>query len=54
MFFQVFHLTALVVRGPLDLPAKFIVCLDWVMIDYQDAQRAIAYAENFLRNPLFA
>ena len=51
--FQIFQLTALVVRGPSELHPVFIVSLNEVSIDHEKVKGAVACVQDFVRHPLF-
>ena len=50
LFFQVFQLTALIVRGPVTYGGRFIISLDRVMICEDEVQSAILCVQDFVRN----
>ena len=52
-YFQVFELTALVVRGSSELHAVFTVSLKGVAISHEMVTRAVAGVRDFVRHPLF-
>ena len=51
--FQLFQLTALVVRGPSELHPIFTVSLDGVAMNHEKAEGAVACVQDFVRHPLF-
>ena len=51
--FQIFQLTALVVKGPSELHPVFSVSLKGVAIDHDKAKGAVACVQDFVRHPLF-
>ena len=51
--FQVFPLTALVVRGPSELHPVFTLSLDGVAINHEDKNGAVACDQDFVRHPVF-
>ena len=51
--FQIFQLSALVVKGPSDLHAIFTVSLNVVAISHEKVKGAVAYMQVFVRHPLF-
>ena len=51
--FQIFRLTALVVKGPSELHPIFTVSLNGVAIDHENVKRAVTSVQNFVRHPLF-
>ena len=53
LLFQVFQLTALIVRGPVTCGWRFIINLDRVMICEDEVQSAILCAQDFVRSPHF-
>ena len=53
LFFQVFQLTALIVRGPMSFGGRFIINLDGVMICEDEVQSAILCVQDFVRSPHF-
>ena len=53
LFFQVFQLTALIVRGPVTYGGRFIISLDRVMICEDEVQSAILCVQDFVRSPHF-
>ena len=53
LLFQVFQLTALIVRGPVTCGGRFIINLDRVMICKIDVQSAILCVQDFVRSPHF-
>ena len=53
MMFQVFQLTALVMRGPATRGKKFIVSLDRVAIKKEEVRGVLLCAQNFVRSPHF-
>ena len=53
LVFQVFQLTALIVRGPNTCGGRFIISLDRVMICEDEVQSAIHCVQDFVRSPLF-
>ena len=53
MFFQVFQLTALLVRGPVTYGGRFVINLDRVMICENELHSAILCVQDFVRSPHF-
>ena len=53
LVFQVFQLTALIVRGPVTCGGRFIINLDRVMICEHEVHSAILCVRDFLRSPRF-
>ena len=53
LLFQVFQLTALIVRGPVTCGGRFIINLDRVMICEDEVQSAILCVHDFVRSPHF-
>ena len=53
LVFQVFQLTALIVRGPVTCGGRFIINFDRVMICEDEVHSAILCAEVFIRSPHF-
>ena len=53
LIFQVFQLTALIVRGPVTFGGRFIITLDGVMIHEDEVQSAILCVQDFVRSPHF-
>ena len=53
LFFQVFQLTALIVRGPVTCGGRFIINLDRLMICEDEVQSAILCVQDFVRSPHF-
>ena len=53
LVFQVFQLTALIVRGPVTCGERFINNLDRVMICEDDMHSAIHCVQDFIRSPHF-
>ena len=53
LFFQVFQLTALIVRGLLTCGGRFIIISDRVMICEDEVQSAILCVQDFVRSPHF-
>ena len=53
LFFQVFQLTALIVRGPVTCGGRFIINLEQVMICADEVQSAILCVQDFVRSPHF-
>ena len=53
LFFQVFQLTALIVRGPVTCGGRFIINLDRVMICADEVHSAILCVQDFVRSPHF-
>ena len=53
LLFQVFQLTALIVRGPVTCGGRFIINLDRVMIFEDEVQSAILCVQDFVRSPHF-
>ena len=53
LLFQVFQLTALIVRGPVTCGGRFIINLDLVMICKDEVQSAILCVQDFVRSPHF-
>ena len=53
LLFQVFQLTALIVRGPVTCGGRFIISLDRVMICKDEVQSAIFSVQDFVRSPHF-
>ena len=53
LFFQVFQLTALIVRGPVTCGGRFIISLDRVIICEDEVQSAILCMQDFVRSPHF-
>ena len=53
LFFQVFQLTALIVRGPVTYGGRFIISLDQVMICENEVQSAILCVQDFVGSPHF-
>ena len=51
LVFQVFQLTALIVRGPVTCGGRFIINLDRVMICEDEVHSAILSVQNFIRSP---
>ena len=54
LFFQVFQLTALIVRGPVTCGGQFISNLDGVMICADEVHSAILCRQDFVRSPHFS
>ena len=53
LVFQVFQLTALIVRGPVTCGGRFIINLARVMICVDEVHSAILYVQDFIRSPHF-
>ena len=53
LFFQVFQLTALIVRGPVTCGGRFVINLDRVMICTDEVHSAILCVQDFVRSPHF-
>ena len=53
LVFQVFQLTALVVRAPVTCGGRFIINLDRVMICEDEVHSAILCVQDFIRSPHF-
>ena len=53
LFFQVFQLIALIVRGPVTCGRRFIINLDRVMICADEVHSAILCEQDFVRSPHF-
>ena len=53
LVFQVFQLTALIVRGPVTCGGQFIINLDGVMICEDEVHSAILFVQDFMRSPHF-
>ena len=53
LVFQVFQLTALIVRGPVTRGGQFIINLDRVMICEDEVHSAILCVEDFIGSPHF-
>ena len=53
LLFQVFQLTALIVRGPMTCGGRFSINLDRVMICKDEVQSAILCVQDFVRSPHF-
>ena len=53
LVFQVFQLTALIMRGPVTCGGRFIINLDRVMICENEVQSAILCVQDFVRSPHF-
>ena len=53
LVFQVFQLTALIVRGPVTCGGRFLINLDRVMICEDEVHRAILCVQDFIRSPHF-
>ena len=53
LVFQVFQLTALIVRGPVTCGGRFIINLDRVMICEDEVHSAILCVQDFTRSPHF-
>ena len=53
LLFQVFQLTALIVRGPVTLGVRFVINLDGVMIGEDEVQSAILCVQDFVRSAHF-
>ena len=53
LLFQVFQLTALIVRGPVTCGGRFIINWDRVMICEDEVQCAILCVQDFVRSPHF-
>ena len=53
LVFQVFQLTALIVRGPVTCGGRFIINLDRVMICEDEVHSAILCVQYFIRSPRF-
>ena len=51
--FQVFQLTALVVRCPSEVHLVFTVSLNGVAIEHEKMNGAVSYVQDFVRYPLF-
>ena len=51
--FQIFQLTALVVKGPSELHPVFTVSLDVVAVDHEQVKGAVACVQDFVPHPLF-
>ena len=50
--FQIFQLTALVLKGPSELHPVFTVSLDGIAIEHEQVKGAVACVQNFVRHPL--
>ena len=53
LVFQVFQLTALIVRGTVTCGGRFIISLDRVMICKDEVHSAIVCVQDFIRSPHF-
>ena len=53
LVFQVFQLTALIMRGPVTCGGQFIINLDGVMICEDEVHSAILCVQDFIRSPRF-
>ena len=53
LFFQVFQLTALIVRGPVICGGRLVINLDRVMICTDEVHSAILCVQDFVRSPHF-
>ena len=53
LVFQVFQLTALIVRGPVTCGGRFIINLDGVMICEYEVHSTILCVQDFVRSPHF-
>ena len=53
LLFQVFQLTALILRGPVTCGERFIINLDRVMICEDEVQSAILCEQDFVKSPHF-
>ena len=53
LLFQVFQLTALIVRGPVTCGGRFVINLDWVMICEDEVHSTIFCVQDFIRSPHF-
>ena len=53
LVFQVFQLTALIVRGPVTCGGRFIINFDRVIICKNEVQSAILCVQDFVRSPHF-
>ena len=53
LFFQLFQLTALIVRGPVTYGGRFIIGSDRVMICEDEVQSAFLCVQDFVRSPHF-
>ena len=51
--FQIFQLTALVVKGPSELHPVFTVSLNGAAISHEQVKGAVACVQDFVRHPLF-
>ena len=51
--FQIFQLTALVVKGPSESHPAFTVALNGVAIEHEKVKGAVACVQNFVRHTLF-
>ena len=51
--FQIFLLTALVVKGPSELHPFFTVSLNGVAISHEKVKGAVSCVQDFVRHPLF-
>ena len=51
--FQVFHLTALIVRGPVTSGEQFIINIERVMICEDEVRGALLCVQDFVRSPKF-
>ena len=52
LVFQVFQLTAPIVRGPVTCGGRFIIKLDRVMICEDEVHSAILCVQDFIRSPI--
>ena len=53
MLLQIFHLTALMIRGPSEPHPVFTVSLDGVAIDHEKVRGAVACVQYFVRHHIF-
>ena len=53
LFFQVFQLPALIVRGPVTFGGRFVINLDRVMICEDEVRSVILCVQDFVRSPHF-
>ena len=51
--FQIFQLTALVVKGPSELHPVFTVSLNGVAVSHERVKGAVACVQDFVLHPLF-
>ena len=52
--FQLFQLTALIVRGPVTTVDKFLISLDRVVVAEKEGRAGLLYVQDFVRSPHFS